>query len=681
MRFLATLLLTTTLASTANAQSVVDSPSADETRLTIYPDNLAMVTEVRKVTLPKGKTTLRLFGVSDQIIPQTVVLQEFEGFSIEQNFTSDLLSKGSLLANAIGETVTIARVNPATGEVRRDEAKLVSAAQSTEYPIRQWDPIQRKAVNFLPVEGTVFEINGKLEALECSGLGEAIAFRKIPETLSPTPVLSIDVSSEIEGEAELVVNYLSSGISWSADYRVDVNPKHTAGEMLGWLTVTNSTAKTFDKVDTAIVAGEVNRQGTTDGTPPVKKTFQASCWVKGTSKSGINIEWSENNDQKYYTAWDGTILPVGYAAPSTVRGNTMMESDQIIVTASKRSATREDLGDYKLYRTPQPVTVAAHQTKQVAFLSVTDAELERLYKFNYQFEPTTEPRGAIVQYEIDNSKDGKLAQPLPKGTMRVMTQRANGRPAYLGEDRVDNLAVDLPVEIEISTSPSVMSSEETRGITKGQSHTLRLSGEIFNATPEDIVAEVELKNEFIRANNISASSHPLDPDEIIPTFKIPVVSESSQDYQIDLPVERVFSFIESSVVFKEDKKGAIDFNYPNVEYRLAGQYGGRAWPAEYFPDVEDDVELKSTLLSYRESGSAKNAVDNTSRLRHVFKNSTKTDVTVRFVSDSEERGLEVEITNPSFEAQSTDPFVWQFELKAGRRKTLEYTRRIVSGGE
>ena len=676
MRFLAALLITTALASTASAQSVVDSLAADETRLTIYPKNLAMVTEVRKVTLPKGNTTLRLFGVSDQIIPQTVVLQAFEGFSIEQNFTSDLLSKGSLLANAIGETVTIARVNPATGEVTRDEATLVSAAQSTASG-RQWDYQTQSYANVMPVMGAVFEIDGDIEAFECSGLGEAIAFRRIPETLNPTPVLSIDVSSEIAGEAELVVSYLSSGISWAADYRVDVNTDHTEGAMLGWLTVTNSTAKTFKEVETAIVAGEVNRRGETNGTSPVQKTFQASCWQKGTTKMGTPQTWPPEVTQSASYRGRSELSELSAPAPMMLK----MDNDEIVVTGA-RIATREDLGDYKLYRTPQPVTVAAHQTKQVAFLSVPDAALERLYKFNYTFEPSTEPYGATVQYEIDNSKESKLAQPLPKGTMRVMTQRANGRPAYLGEDSVDNLAVDLPVEIEISTSPSVLSSEEAIGITNTvplpTEHTLRLSGEIFNATSEGILAEVELKNKFIRAHNISGSSHKLDPDEIVPTFKIPVSAETSQDYYVNLPVERIFSFIESDVIFKNDKPGETDFNYPDVEYRLAGQYGGDAWPTEYFPGVDDDVEMTSTLLTYSESETAEEETDSTARLRHVFQNDMGTDVRVRFIVDADDDDLDVEIIDPSFAPKGNDPIVWQFDLKAGETKTLEYTRRTLT---
>ena len=57
------------------------------------------------------------------------------------------------------------------------------------------------------------------------------------------------------------------------------------------------------------------------------------------------------------------------------------DGDTVIVTASKRAspvnvAVQQDLGDYKLYRAPQAVTVAPHQTKQIAFLSKDNVELK-----------------------------------------------------------------------------------------------------------------------------------------------------------------------------------------------------------------------------------------------------------------------------------------------------------------
>jgi len=59
---------------------------------------------------------------------------------------------------------------------------------------------------------------------------------------------------------------------------------------------------------------------------------------------------------------------------------------------------------------------------------------------------------------------------LPKGNFRVFTNRENGVPAYLGEDRVDNLAVDLPADIKVSNSIAVQMQSRIEGVTTGQGH-------------------------------------------------------------------------------------------------------------------------------------------------------------------------------------------------------------------
>jgi len=52
MRVLAAFIILLWAFSEASAQQVVNSPAADQTALTIYPDDLAMVTEVRKISIP-----------------------------------------------------------------------------------------------------------------------------------------------------------------------------------------------------------------------------------------------------------------------------------------------------------------------------------------------------------------------------------------------------------------------------------------------------------------------------------------------------------------------------------------------------------------------------------------------------------------------------------------------------
>ena len=67
-----------------------DSQDISSTGLTIYPDNLGFVRESRTIDMPAGVVDLRFFGVSDMIIPQSAVLESFEGLRLEGNFDSDL---------------------------------------------------------------------------------------------------------------------------------------------------------------------------------------------------------------------------------------------------------------------------------------------------------------------------------------------------------------------------------------------------------------------------------------------------------------------------------------------------------------------------------------------------------------------------------------------------------------
>ena len=83
--------------------------------VTIYNNNLALVQDVRQVSLPSGRSKQEFPDVSAQIRPETVTISG-EGFGIvEQNFDYDLLSPSALMQKAVGQTVTLLRTNPATG--------------------------------------------------------------------------------------------------------------------------------------------------------------------------------------------------------------------------------------------------------------------------------------------------------------------------------------------------------------------------------------------------------------------------------------------------------------------------------------------------------------------------------------------------------------------------------------
>jgi hypothetical protein len=63
-------------AGQARAQSevMVFSPRADAVAVTIYREDLALITETRTVTLPAGPVTVVIQGVVESLLPQSVVL-------------------------------------------------------------------------------------------------------------------------------------------------------------------------------------------------------------------------------------------------------------------------------------------------------------------------------------------------------------------------------------------------------------------------------------------------------------------------------------------------------------------------------------------------------------------------------------------------------------------------------
>jgi len=543
MRALLAAILAVSFCDASWAQTTVTSEAADKTWLTIYPDNLAMIVERRVIDVPAGQSTIRFMGVSDQIVPQTSVLQSFEGLTLESNFDGDLITRGALLDKAIGETLTVRRMNPKTGEESLLKGRLVSAANRNEV-----------------VQGIVLETPDGVEALECSGLSEALIFNGLPKGLSAKPVLSMDVDSEVAGEKEIFLSYLSRGIGWEADYRLDVGADQKGeGPLTGWLTVTNKTAKSFKDTPTAIVAGELNMTGNTKPDIKVQKTFTPGCWAAGSTKRGTRVnaalyKYIQPTKRGKYTFWDGSSGDDPSMAPARpVVAYSMTPEPAPAGYGGARMAEEEELGDYKLYRTPQPVTVAAMQTKQIAFIGIDDAEYEKVHKFDFDFwvvqMQRALPMPMTVEYELDNSKEGKLGKALPKGNVRLMTQRGNGKTAYLGESTVRNLAVDLPVEIELSSSPSVQVLPKVSTRLDGAGASVMLNADVLNANPFPILAEIEFRDEYLRYIHFSDESQARKADTIIPTYRFAVAAESREKLTLEIPVDIRSSFTHAHIKY------------------------------------------------------------------------------------------------------------------------------------
>ena len=489
----------------------VTSPKPDQMAVTVYPGDLAMITERRTIDLPAGRSRISLEGVNDRIIPQTALLTEFSAISIERNFDYDLLTPQALFESAVGQEVNLIRTNTGSGDVTVERATIISGGQ-----------------------GVVFQIGDRVETYQCSGLAETIQFDAQPPALLSRPTLSLTVEAEEAGPQTIEFRYLAKGFSWRADYIMSLE-RRTRAELNAWLTISNETGIDVTDADLAVVGGTLSQLAETTSPLIAPDTFLANCAPPARASWQFTDELMrrrgsfESQEEIAVTGFQLAPAMSQVAAPI---------------------ATREDLGDYKLYRAPYRTTLAARQTKQIRFLDKPRVKFKKRYAFDYTndwdrdrlLDAFADPDedGVLhsqTRYVIDNSRTGRLAEPLPAGNVRVMDKRANGHPFYIGEDTIENLAIGLPVEIDVGYSGEVVLIPETlsrRSVMHANRRMVLREEDYTFLNTTDARVEVELAIMLNRAEDISDPS--IAPEERAPStlWRLTIPANSSRTLSFKL---------------------------------------------------------------------------------------------------------------------------------------------------
>jgi hypothetical protein len=207
--------------------------AADRTlSVTIYADDLALVTDHRDIDVKGGRQRIEFQDVSAQIRPETVSLTVADIGIVEQNFDFDLLTPAKLMEKAVGREITIVRVNPATGAETREQAEVLATNG-----------------------GVVLKIGQRIEVLRDDGLPVRVIFDKVPDNLRARPTLSVTITGGHAGTRPATLSYLTPGLSWRADYVALYDEGDNKIDVQGWVTLTNSSGSTYENAQTLLVAG------------------------------------------------------------------------------------------------------------------------------------------------------------------------------------------------------------------------------------------------------------------------------------------------------------------------------------------------------------------------------------------------------------------------------------------
>ncbi len=454
-------------AAPAFAQEDIVVPAVPgQLALTIYGGDLALVRDRRTVELRQGRNRLVFEGAGRAILPESVTLRASEGGLrlVERSFDRELLSAQTLLASSVGRPVGVRRVNPATGTVELRRGKLLTAEQPA-----------------------LVEIAGRGEAVDTS----ALIFESIPPGVRAEPALVAEVEAEQAGRRELELGYLTQGLSWHADYVLELAPDAPRMSLDAVATVVNDSGTAFRGAQVAFAAGDVNRVP-----PPAPRPMAAMREMKAASAPFM-------------------------VADADLAGQAMAAAH--------------------LYRLDRPIDLADRQTKQVSLLTRRDVPVERQYTAEplaqvfHNRQPQPQEANASLELVFRNAVDAKLGVPLPAGVVRIYQRDAQGELRFQGEDRLGHIAEGTEVRLQVGRDFDLP-------VKRTQTEFKRLGDDVTestyevrlrNAKPEAVA--VRVRDRFSGDWQIVEESIPYARDDAqtaVWPVKVPAKSEAVLRYKV-----------------------------------------------------------------------------------------------------------------------------------------------------
>jgi hypothetical protein len=214
---------------------------ADQTELsvTVYNSNIALVRDVRSLSLPTGAFRLKLMDIAATVNPATV---HFRSLSepdklgvVEQNYEYDLLEPAKLLHKYVGKEVTLVRSYMDNGSTKREEIKATLLADNN---------------------GPVWKIGNDIVT---GTYAESYRFPEIPRNLFDRPTLLMSLENGGSRKQQIETSYLANNLSWNSDYVLTVGRDDKAADLDGWVTLSNNSGTAFHNARLQLVAGDLNR--------------------------------------------------------------------------------------------------------------------------------------------------------------------------------------------------------------------------------------------------------------------------------------------------------------------------------------------------------------------------------------------------------------------------------------
>jgi hypothetical protein len=247
--------------ATASSATVADR----ELRLTVYNDNLALVSDSRTIQVQAGQSAVELADVPAQIDPTSVHLKPLGSplQVLEQNFQYDLASPDRILQRYLDQPVEAALKG---GELK---------------------------------SGALLSFDGGSLVLRRPDGGVSLVTREevadlrlptLPEGLRTRPTLVWLLQAEKAGATPVELSYLTGGLSWHAEYVAVADEKDTRMDLSAWVSLENGSGATYPEARLQLIAGDVQRVQPAPPSPMMMRNLAEAVSLKAGSSRGFEEE-------------------------------------------------------------------------------------------------------------------------------------------------------------------------------------------------------------------------------------------------------------------------------------------------------------------------------------------------------------------------------------------------------
>ena len=372
---------------------------AAEPALTIYNQDFAVVRETVPLELKTGVNDVSFSGMTATAETDSVILRDPSGKVklqvLEQSYRNDPVSQGLLLSMNEGKIIDFF-IKETNKPDRTVQGKIVRSGYGAGGQ-NQTQPI--------------IEVDGKLQfSLPGEPLFPALGDDAV---LNPTLAWKLKSSADTKLDAELA--YMTSGLSWHADYNIVAGEKSDQIDLVGWVTFNNDSGRTFRDAKIKLMAGDVNKVH-----PAPAQMMRKAAFAAG----GMAMD----------------------AAPAV---------------------TEKAFSEFHLYTIARPATLRDHESKQVEFVRAQGVGAPRIFVYDgaasgYGSWPLYRGSGDYgvqsnkkvwVLREFKNSEANHLGMPLPKGRLRFYQEdKDDASLQFIGENDIDHTPKDETVRVYIGNS-------------------------------------------------------------------------------------------------------------------------------------------------------------------------------------------------------------------------------------